>query len=83
MWINEHLVWKREIRFTNSIFVQIAEADIVHHAHSRFLLLSIHRSPHCHLNNHTDVLLIGEVPRRSKYAIHQIIRSVSFDIDKE
>ena len=80
--MSEHLVWEIESRFTDSIFVQIAEVDIVRHAHSRFLL-SIHRSPHCHLNNHTDVLLIGEVPRRSKYAIHQIIRSVSFDTDKE
>ena len=81
--MSEYLVWEIESRFTDSIFVQIAEGDIVHHAHSCFLLLSIHRSPHCHLNNRTDVLLIGEVPLHSTHAIHQNIRSVSFDIDKE
>ena len=80
--MNEYLVWEIESRFTDSIFVQIAEAYIVHHAHSCFLL-SIHRSPHFHLNNHTDGLLIGEVPLHSTHAIHQNIRSVSFDIDKE
>ena len=74
VWMGEYLVWKIEIRLADSIFVQIAEVDIVRHAHSRFLL-SIHRSPYCHLNNRTDVL-IGEVPRRSTHAIHQIIRSV-------
>ena len=62
MWMNEYLAWEIESRFTDSIFVQIAEVDIVHHAHSRFLPLPIHRSPHRHLNNRTDVLLIGEVP---------------------
>ena len=62
--------------------MQIAEVDIVHHAHSRFLPLPIHRSPHRHLNNRTDVLLIGEVPRRSKHAIRQIIRNISFNIDQ-
>ena len=80
--MSEYLVWKIEICFTDSIFVLIAEVDIMHHTHSRFLLLSIHRSPHCHLNHRTDVLLIGEIPRRSTHAIHQIIRSVSFNIDK-
>ena len=63
MWMNEYLAWEIESRFTDSIFVKIAEVDIVRHAHSRFLLiLSIHRSPYCHLNNRTDVLLIGEIP---------------------
>ena len=63
VWMGEYLVWKIEIRLADSIFVQIAEVDIVHHVHSRFLLiLSIHRSPYCHLNNRTDVLLIGEIP---------------------
>ena len=79
--MSEYLVWEIEIRLADGVFVQIAEVDIVRHAHSRFLL-SIHRSPHRHLNNRTDVL-IGEVPLHSKYAIHQNIRSVSFDIDKE
>ena len=73
-WTSEYLVWKIEIRFADGIFVQIAEVDIVRHAHSRFLL-SIHRSPHRHLDNRTDIL-IGEVPRRSTHAIHQIVRSV-------
>ena len=81
VWMSEHLVWEIESRFTDSIFVQNTEADIVRHAHSHFLLLSIHRSPHGHLINRTAVL-IGEVLRRSTHAIHQIIRSVSFDIDK-
>ena len=80
--MSEYLVWKIENRFNDSIFVQIAEVDIVYHAHSRFLLLSIHHSPHLHLNNRTDVLLIGEVPRRSVHAIHQTICSVLFNIDK-
>ena len=63
VWMNEYLAWEIESRFTECIFVKIAEVDIVHHAYSRFLLLlSIHRSPHCHLNNRTDALLIGEVP---------------------
>ena len=61
--MNEYLVWKIENCYADGIFVLIVEVDIVHHVHSRFLLiLSIHRSPYCHLNNRTDVLLIGEVP---------------------
>ena len=61
--MSEYLVWKIESRFTDGIFVQIAEVDIVCHAHSRFLLLlSIHRSLHRYLNHRTDVLLIGEIP---------------------
>ena len=79
--MGKYLVWKIEIRFTDSIFVQIAEADIMRHVRSRFLILSIHRSPYRYLNIRTDVL-IGEVPRRSTHTIHQMIRSVSFNIDK-
>ena len=74
-WTSEYLVWKIEIRFADSIFVQIAEVDIVSHVHSRLLLLSIHRSPHRYLDYLTDIL-IGEVPRRSIHAIHQMIRSI-------
>ena len=74
-WTSEYFVWKIEIRFADSIFVQIAEVDIVRHAHSRFLFLSIYRSPHRHLDNRTDIL-IGKVPRRSTHAIHQIVRRI-------
>ena len=73
-WTSEYLVWKIEIRFTSFIVVQIAEVDIVCHVYSRFLL-SIHRSPHRHLDNRTDIL-IGEVLRRSTHAIHQIVRRI-------
>ena len=73
--MSEYLVWKIEIRFADGIFVQIAEVDIVRHAHSLFLLLSIHRSPHSHFEHRTDTL-IGEVPRRSTHAIHQVVRSI-------
>ena len=72
--MSEYLVWKIEIRFADGIFMQIAEVDIVRHAHSR-LLLSIHRSPHRHLDNRTDIL-IGKVLRRSTHAIHQIVRRI-------
>ena len=74
-WMSEYLAWKIEIRFADGIFVQIAEVDIVRHAHSLFLLLSIHRSPHRHFEHRTDTL-IGEVPRRSTHAIHQVVRSI-------
>ena len=74
-WTSEYLVWKIETRFASFIFVQIAEVVIVRHAHSRFLFLSIYRSPHRHLDNRTDIL-IGEVSPHSTHAIHQIVRRI-------